>query len=110
MEDKDNLGDKIKYTVEDALNTIDFKGLNKGIENVVVGALNEVKKSMDKFSQKTSDRKKAIEHRGPIAPVGKVSGVLFTVFGAVGVGLFSILVVVFFLLVMSPNCRIFSAV
>ncbi|MBU5439516.1 5-bromo-4-chloroindolyl phosphate hydrolysis family protein [Tissierella sp. MSJ-40] len=42
-----NLGDEIKNIVQDALNNADFKRLNRDIENVVKGALDEVRRSID---------------------------------------------------------------
>lgn len=44
---KYNLGDEIKNIVQDALNNGDFKRLNRDIENVVKGALDEVRSSID---------------------------------------------------------------
>lgn len=42
-----SLGDEIKNIVQDALNNGDFKRLNRDIENVVKGALDEVRRSID---------------------------------------------------------------
>lgn len=42
-----NLGNQIKDIVQDALNNGDFKGLNRDIESVVKGALDEVRRSID---------------------------------------------------------------
>ncbi|WMM26427.1 5-bromo-4-chloroindolyl phosphate hydrolysis family protein [Tissierella sp. MB52-C2] len=44
---KFNLNDEIKNIVHDALNNGDFKRLNRDIENVVKGALDEVRKSIN---------------------------------------------------------------
>ncbi|MDU5082401.1 hypothetical protein CIW83_05900 [Tissierella sp. P1] len=42
-----NLGNQIKDIVQDALNNGNFKSLNRDIESVVKGALDEVKRSID---------------------------------------------------------------
>ena len=47
MGNKSNLGDEIKNIVQDALSNGDFRRLNHDIENVVKGALNEVRRSID---------------------------------------------------------------
>lgn len=95
-----NLGDEIKNTVQNAFNNRDFKGLNKDVENIVKGAFDEVKRSKQKKSTNQNNYKNVnntskfnnnINTRGKVqvktnqyaAPVGKVSGVLFTVFGTI---------------------------
>lgn len=47
MGSKSNLGDEIKNIVQDALSNGDFRRLNHDIENVVKGALDEVRRSID---------------------------------------------------------------
>lgn len=102
-----NLGDEIKNIVQDALNSKNFNKLNHDVGNVVKGALNEVKKSIDKKPRDSNDwdnqtyknnynsinnTKNAVNNKGTVslktakftAPVGQVSSILFTVFGSIG--------------------------
>lgn len=94
-----NLGDEIKDIVQNALNNKDFNQLNKDIENVVKGALEEVKKSVDlkrgnysnvnsksHLNNKNLDitNKSALKQTKFTVPMGQVSGVLFTIFGSIG--------------------------
>lgn len=88
-----NLGDEIKNTVQDALNNRDFNRLNRDIENVVKGALDEVKRSID-----WKQRKPVSQSTKSIVPMGQVSSILFTVFGIIGSTAFGIAVVVLTLL------------
>ncbi|WP_315119670.1 5-bromo-4-chloroindolyl phosphate hydrolysis family protein [uncultured Clostridium sp.] len=144
-----NLGDEIKNVVQDALNNGDFKRLNRDIENVVKGALDEVRRSIDwkrenhhnwnnqtwnsqtsntndydnryeKNSQTFGEQKPkqqkdnyntmsnhnnacrqykaALKPTKFTAPVGQVSGTLFTVFGIIGSTAFGIGIIVLTLL------------
>ncbi len=134
-----NLGDEIKNIVQDALNTRNFNRLNRDIENVVKGALDEVRRSIDwkqgnnhnwnnqthnnqtgksndyqyrhekasqawkgqepkqqganynnmnnhnnAYMQRYGQYKPAPKPAKFTVPIGRVSGVLFTVFGAIG--------------------------
>lgn len=107
--DKVNLGDDIKNKIQDALNSGDFKRLNNDIENVVKGALDEVRRSMGQKTIQPKDNYKTMDNythmiKVPlkstkyIVPVGKVSGILYTVFGSIGTTAFGIAVTVLTLL------------
>lgn len=94
-----NLGDEIKNIVQDALNNKDFNQLNKDVENVVKGALEEVKKSVSlkrgNYSNVNSkshlnnknlevNNKSDLKQNKFTVPMGQVSGVLLTIFGSIG--------------------------
>ena len=138
-----NLGDEIKNIVQNALNNKDFNRLNRDIENIVKGALDEVKKSVDRKQEKSqnwSSEKWNSQNKGDYSyisrkekpkkqkqsygimnnynnqiqvdvkgksalkptkftvPVGQLSGILLTVFGAIGSTAFGIAVFVLTLL------------
>lgn len=59
-----NLGDEIKNIVQDALNNKDFNRLNRDIENVVKGALDEVRKSIN-WKQGSNQTIKADDYQQP---------------------------------------------
>jgi 5-bromo-4-chloroindolyl phosphate hydrolysis protein len=119
-----NLGNQIKDIVQDALNNGDFKGLNRDIESVVKGALDEVSRSINwkqgnnhnrSNENKLTDNNKTIinysnanQGKGQIKPItkptkfavpmGQVSSVLLTIFGAIGSTAFGIAVFVLLIL------------
>lgn len=98
-----NLGDEIRNKVQSALNNKDFKKLNKDVENIVRSALDEVRGSLsssnkgqeknreinreiniDKVHVSKNNREKIyLNLKKHTVPVGRVSGVLFTVFGSI---------------------------
>lgn len=84
-----NLGDDIKKIIDKAVNNKDFKKLNKDIGSFVNRNLNK----------KTINRKKLF------APVGKVSSLLFTIFGIIGTTLFGIGVFVLLVLGLLPGAK-----
>lgn len=84
-----NLGDEIRNIVQDAVNSRDFNRLNYDIKNVVTGALDEVRRSI--AGKNANNSKWEYQKNKPLlrsdkttVPIGKVSGVLFTVFGSIG--------------------------
>lgn len=119
-----NIGDEIKDIVQNAVNTKDFHQLNKDISNTVNSALDEVRKATGignytykKYSEsinksnvnnqnnvkkqenniKPKETPKQAPKQTPVAVnmnIGKVSGVLFTVFGSIGTSIFGIAVLV----------------
>lgn len=112
-----NLDNQIKDMVQDALDKGDFRRLNRNIDNIVKGALNEVKKSIDwkqgnpsnqTWNSKTSminysnspniQNKMAFKPTKYTVPVGQVSGILLTVFGAIGSSIFGLGILVLTLL------------
>ncbi|MDD2493870.1 MAG: 5-bromo-4-chloroindolyl phosphate hydrolysis family protein [Tissierellia bacterium] len=90
-----NLGDEIFNIVQDALNNGDFNRLNRNIKSVVNSALNEVRRSFNwnkgsqtwnnptwKVNDYSYDYYRDLEKF--TVPVGKVSGMLLTIFGSIG--------------------------
>lgn len=123
MGDNLNLGNKIRDIVQDALNNRDFKGLNKDIESVVRGALDEARDSINfnKSNYKKINNSKVFKQEDlndkrrqnlgsnrpvrtnlrkpmPTVSIGRISGTLFTVFGSILSILFGIGIFVFTLL------------
>lgn len=106
-QDFNRIGEEIKDAVEDALSSMDFTKLNDTIANTV----NEVRKQIqdalagktDRFAKqdyfrdekvKTPREVLANENKPQVVawrPVGRVSNVLYTVFGGIGVGVMGIL-------------------
>lgn len=109
-----NLGDEIKNIVQSALNTKDFNKLNQDVEKIVKDALAEVKRSTswrpeshtnlnrktynNVHSQANNKYKLSLRPAKYTVPTGKVSGILFTVFGMIGSITFGIAVFVLTLL------------
>ncbi len=119
-----NLGNQIKDIVQDALSNGDFKDLNREIESVVKGALDEVRSSInwkqENNQNKINENKPKVNNktiinysngyqgnvqRKPVpkstkfaVPMGQVSSVVLTVFGAIGGTAFGIAVFVLFIL------------
>lgn len=115
-----NLGDEIKDIIQNAVSTKDFHQLNRDISNTVNSALDEVRRatgtgnySYRKYSepvnkssvdnqnnakrQESDIKPKQAPKQTPIAVnmnIGKVSGVLFTVFGSIGTSVLGIAVLV----------------
>lgn len=114
-----NLGEEIKDIVQDALKNKEFNKLNQDVQNVVKGALNEVRKSFKSKSMTDRDTKKgtninltkqtnhsnkdivisnysstylgtnnnkklSLRTAKYIVPSGKLSSLLFTIFGIIG--------------------------
>ncbi|MDR7855704.1 5-bromo-4-chloroindolyl phosphate hydrolysis family protein [Tissierella sp.] len=119
-----NLGNQIKDIVQDALNNGDFKTLNREIESVVKGALDEVGRSINRKqvnnhnlsngNNQINSKNTIINYsnvpqgniqRKPVpkltkftVPMGQVSSVLLTVFGIIGSTAFGIAVFVLLIL------------
>lgn len=118
-----NLGDEIKNIIQDAVSTMNFQQINKDISRTVNSALDEVRRAtkeirLDKYTYKrqthyvkpphTEVRKDAnadnvanvqLNKKRQVPTVvdmqvGSVAGVLYTVFGSIGVGLFGVAIVV----------------
>lgn len=111
-----NLGDEIRNIVQNAVNNRDFNRLNRDIRSFVNGALDEVRRSItgshanhqpwkaddfqyshDRTSQTWNfdnnqplyqyQQNKPVSKSNKITvPIGKVSGMLLTVFGSIGSG------------------------
>lgn len=110
-----NIGEQIKEAFEDAINSMDFQKLNETVSSSVNGALEEVRRHISSVTDPTQKTVKPTEKvqkpeqpvkkpEQPVAEafvnsrpksalrikkklVGKVSGVLYLVFGGIGTGL-----------------------
>lgn len=100
---QEDIAEKIRNVVSEALDSMEFDQLNQTIGDTVNFALNEAKSQFEKYrnkaegwqegGQKTAQAKpKPLEIR--VNWRGKVSGILFTVFGGIGIGLFGFLTLV----------------
>ncbi|OOM73950.1 5-bromo-4-chloroindolyl phosphate hydrolysis family protein [Clostridium sp. BL-8] len=115
--DFSNLEDQIRDTVKNAFDAIDFAGIKKDINDKTESTINEVKiKIKDKshhlnkklkykvndnyeeFNNITIKDKKTKDMYIAKRPVGSISGILYTVFGAIGSGTLGILLIVYSIL------------
>ncbi len=115
--DFSNLEDQIRDTVKNAFDAIDFVGIKKDINDKTESTINEVKiKIKDKshhlnkkmrykinnnyvnFNNITIKDKNPKEMYIAKRPVGSISGILYTVFGAIGSGTLGILLIVYSIL------------
>lgn len=111
MNNKDlsDLGDQIRETVQGAIDSMDFKQLNRDITDSVNSALGEARKQLKNYSQAvnkqpaTVDRQPAAANKQPIAvkkrPVSvkmehsqKAVGLCYAIFGGIGLGTMGLLV------------------
>lgn len=87
-----NLEDEIKYIIQNAIHTKNFYQLNKDIKHTVKGAIKEVKNSIKDKHNKNFAASKHTSHTTttpvpsnqtnyPSVSIGRVSGVLLTIFG-----------------------------
>ncbi|MCB6568354.1 5-bromo-4-chloroindolyl phosphate hydrolysis family protein [Eubacterium limosum] len=101
--DYSNLGEEIKSIVKEAINSTDFKQLNKNISNTVNSALEEVKKGVQRGKavwyetnariddeEETETETQVVERplRAPVAksPAGKISSIIMMIIGYFGIG------------------------
>ena len=101
--DYSNLGEEIKSIVKEAINSTDFKQLNKNISNTVNSELEEVKKGVQRGKavwyetsariddeEETETETQVVERplRAPVAksPAGKISSIIMMVLGYFGIG------------------------
>jgi 5-bromo-4-chloroindolyl phosphate hydrolysis protein len=107
--DFSDLEDQIMDTVKNAFDAIDFANIKKDIEDKTESTLNQVKSNLKNKSQHFNDKMKSkmYDKYGNInevtkkseqqvqtyiakKPVGRISGIIYTVFGAIGSGVFGI--------------------
>lgn len=94
-----NLGNEIKDILRDALNNNNFNKLNQNIESITRNTINKLK----------GNNVKTLNYKKLFTPNGKTSGVLFTVFGAIGIFTFGISILVLTILSL-PFGRLFNAI
>ncbi|BCZ45070.1 hypothetical protein psyc5s11_11370 [Clostridium gelidum] len=128
-----DLEDQIRDTVKSALNAIDFATLKKDIGSKADDTLNDVKSKLkyksDEVNVKIKDKSKEFSEKiedsiqnkyrntSPITkkdknkapmyiskrPVGRISGILYTIFGFGGSGLFGVLLIIYLIFNSSPS-------
>lgn len=128
QQDFNHIGDDIRRALDDALKTMDFTKLNANISNTVNGALDEVKvhisratsdfkdtasRTKESFNDKLKkpnevynqhfksqqvNKQELVPAGVKQRPIGKVSGILYTVFGGIGTGVTGVLTIVYALL------------
>ncbi|MEG0619243.1 MAG: 5-bromo-4-chloroindolyl phosphate hydrolysis family protein [Bacilli bacterium] len=111
MDKKDfsNLEDQIVSTVSNALKAIDFANLKKDINDKTEDTLNQFKSKFDRHMNLNKKSKNDIARYISKRPVGSISGILYTIFGAGGSLVFSFLILVFLIFNTFFN-RLFSGV
>ena len=99
--DFSNLGEEIRRTVEDAMNSMDYGQLNQRINQTVNMAMDEARKQFGRYNYNkpphvtppptphvTPDMVKntraSKKNRIQIKPVGKIAGILLTILGGIG--------------------------
>jgi len=95
----EDIAEKIRNVVTDALDSMEFDQLNQAISDTVNSALNEAKFQFDKYKEKMGNwQKSAVQKPKPLEIRviwrGKVSGILFTIFGGIGSVIFGFLTLV----------------
>lgn len=105
MDRKDfsDLEDQIMDTVKNALNAINFASITRDIANKTDETINEFKAKLKEYNSKIENKysnfnnpnKKDITLYIQKKPVGRITGILYIVFGSIGALVFGILLSVF---------------
>lgn len=105
MDNKDfsNLGNHIKSTVEDVLNSLNLNQIKDNIEYKAENTMNDMLKNIkineNTFYHKNEGiSKSSTNSLIPKRPHGSISGILFMVFGFTGTGLFTVLLLLYSIL------------
>lgn len=133
-----NLGDQIRDSVQNAIDSMDFNQLNRNISDTVNSALEEARSQLAKgtetyqktqyqwkessihweehesgpgyraFQTSRDEQKKTGNEKGSMVQLnqtGRVSGILYTVFGSIGLGMILLLLLIVWLvaLVVKPT-------
>lgn len=104
--EKEDIGEWVRDVVERATESMEFEQLNQAIRDTVNAAIHEVKTQTDgwrsRLGRPEEKRIKPLSIR--INWVGRISGILFTIFGGIGSGVFGILTLVWLIIsIASPN-------
>ena len=125
--DFSDLENQIKDSVKNAFDAIDFVTLKKNINDKTESTLDSVKMNLKNKSQQFSEkmdneiqnkyrnisnksRKNKVKDSMYISkiPVGRVSGIVYTIFGTMGIGLLSILLFIFLLFGLLENFKVLA--
>ena len=97
--DFSNLEDQIMSTVSDALKAIDIANLKRDINYKTEDTINQFKVKFDEYSQKYMGLNKKTKNDISMyinkRPPGSVSGIVYIVFGSIGIGIYGISVLAF---------------
>ena len=103
MDNRDfsNLGEEIRRTVEDAMNSMDYGQLNQRINQTVNMAMDEARRQFGRYNYNkpphvtppptphvtpdvAKNTRASKKNRIQIKPVGKIAGILLTILGGIG--------------------------
>lgn len=95
--DFSNIGEQIREAVEDAIDSMDFKQLNRTISDTMSDALSQVQRHLNVKPQNRQANQEKAPYREPskpkpkpeimVHPPSRVQGILMTVFGSIGLGI-----------------------
>lgn len=96
---QEDIAEKIRNAVSEALDSMEFDQLNQAIGDTVNSALNEARNQVEKYRDKMAGWQKQAQEKPKPLEIrvnwrGKVSGILFTIFGGIGSGVFGLLTLV----------------
>lgn len=114
--DNSNLAEEIKNIVENSIQQMDFKDLNKKINDTVNSAVDEAKKAFKtgsanikrQVNNTTVVKQKPKEIRIPYRQKGNVSGTISAVLGGIGLFGFGIAMLVFLILAITIQVPVFT--
>ncbi|MCI9139967.1 hypothetical protein D7X25_21880 [bacterium 1XD42-8] len=111
-----NIGEQIKDTVQEAIDSMNFGQLNRNISDTVYGALDEAKRHIHQYNDSSKAYKEAPKKGGEgQVPVikekkglkviwkGRISGILYTVFGSIGMGVSAAILFLLLFIILSVN-------
>lgn len=105
--ENEDIGEWIRNVAAKAVESMEFGQLNQVISDTVNTALDEVKAQTAIYKRKIEEFEKKSARPLPLDIrvnwVGKVSGILLTVFGGIGTGIFGILTLVFLVIAITSH-------
>ncbi len=108
----EDIGEWIRDVVANATESMDFGQLNQAISDTVNAAIHEVKSQTDGFKSRFEGLEREKFKPAPLNIrvnwVGRVSGILFTVFGSIGSGVFGILTLVWLVIMGTSRANLVS--
>ncbi len=111
-----NIGEQIKDTVQEAIDSMNFGQLNRNISDTVYGALDEAKRHIHQYNDSSKAYKEAPKkgEEGQVPVIkekkglkviwkGRISGILYTVFGSIGMGVSAAILFLLLFIILSVN-------